>query len=159
MVARKKLAKKLVSKGKKKANAAVAKRAAKAKPKPKTKAKPKPKLKPKAKAKLAAKPKPAPTVAPSLAKPKPAPKPAAPPPAPVPPAPAGVVSADEVTLENIFALRNRAHAGFKPNAFQEAKRVLVSERYATIDDAARAVAEKAIEISNESHGHEPFERH
>ena len=96
--------------------------------------------------------------APVAAKPKPAPLPAAPS-SPIPPPPASIARADHVTLEHIFALRNRAHAGFKPNAFQEAKRLLADERYATVDDAARAVAEKAIELSNASHSQEPFDRH
>ena len=47
---------------------------------------------------------------------------------------------------------------FKPTAFVEAKRALAENRYATIEAAARAVAEKAIEISNEFSPPSPFER-
>jgi hypothetical protein len=95
---------------------------------------------------------------------KPTPKPVAPPapqkaPAPVPlAAPAGTVGADEVLLGHVMALRPRIHVGFKPSAFADAKRALVEERYASIETAARAVAEKAIEISNASSRQDPFSR-
>jgi hypothetical protein len=57
-----------------------------------------------------------------------------------------------------MALRPRVHVGFKPSAFGEAKRALADSRYATIEEAARAVAEKAIEISNQSSPKSPFSR-
>jgi len=60
-----------------------------------------------------------------------------------------------VNLGHVAALRPRTHTGFKPEAFQDAKRALVGVRYATIEEAARAVAEKAVELSNES-GPAPF---
>jgi hypothetical protein len=84
----------------------------------------------------------------------PAPRTAAPP----PPAPAGTVGADEVLLGHVMALRPRIHVGFKPSAFADAKRALVEERYASIETAARAVADKAIEISNASSRQDPFSR-
>ncbi|HTO52571.1 MAG TPA: hypothetical protein VMR50_04220 [Myxococcota bacterium] len=62
----------------------------------------------------------------------------------------GGVSAAEVNLGHIVALRPRTHTGFKPESFQEAKRALADQRFASIEEAARAVAEKAVELSNES---------
>lgn len=96
----------------------------------------------------------------------PAPKPArttpptAPKPAPTPSFEGGISPAD-VNLGHIAALRPRTHTGFRPEAFQEAKRVLADARYPTIEHAARAVAEKAVELSNQSggHGHDPFSGH
>ena len=92
-------------------------------------------------------------------------KPVAPPPprvtsVPAPPLPAatGTVIADEVVLGHVMALRPRIHVGFKPSAFSDAKRALAEARYATIEEAARAVAEKAIEISNDSSRQDPFSR-
>ncbi|HXZ85093.1 MAG TPA: hypothetical protein VEI82_06360 [Myxococcota bacterium] len=67
-----------------------------------------------------------------------------------PPAPAGAITAADVNLGHVAALGT--HAGFKLEAFQAAKRALEGEHWATIDDAARAVAAKAVEISNESGG-------
>jgi hypothetical protein len=57
-----------------------------------------------------------------------------------------------------MALRPRVHVGFKPSAFGDAKRALAERRYATLEEAARAVAEKAIEISNEFSPGNPFSR-
>jgi len=74
-----------------------------------------------------------------------------------PAAPAGAVSAEEVTLGDVMKLRPRIHVGFKPSAFGDAKRALAETRYATIEDAARAVSAKAIEISNDSR-QDPFTR-
>jgi hypothetical protein len=107
--------------------------------------------------------KPAPKPQPKAAPPRPAPPPAAPKatlaPAPAPVAlPAGGVSAADVNLGHVVALRPRTHTGFKPEAFAEAKRALADQRFASIDDAARAVAEKAVELSNES-GPDPFSNH
>ena len=47
----------------------------------------------------------------------------------------------------------QTHAGFKPEAFMEAKRALADRSFASIEDAARAVADKAVELSNEDGGH------
>ena len=67
---------------------------------------------------------------------------------------AGITAAD-VNLGHIAGLKPRTHTGFKPEAFQEAKRALADARYSTIEEAARAVAEKATELSNDS-GPVPF---
>jgi hypothetical protein len=101
-----------------------------------------------------AKPTPSPV---SMSAPKPVPKGVAPRPTP-PPVATGSIAADEVNLGHLMALRPRIHVGFRPSAFGEAKLALADARYATIQDAARAVAEKAIEISNESGGQDPFVR-
>jgi hypothetical protein len=71
-----------------------------------------------------------------------------------PGSPAGSVSAADVNMGHIMALQT--HAGFKPEAFQEAKRALADRRFPSIADAARAVAEKAVELTNDE-GSEPFE--
>jgi hypothetical protein len=63
-----------------------------------------------------------------------------------------------VTLASVMSLRPRIHVGFKPSAFADAKRALAEERFASIEDAARAVATKAIEISNDPR-QDPFGRH
>jgi len=91
---------------------------------------------------------------------KPVPQPAVAKPTPiVPAAPAeGGISAADVNLGHVVALRPRTHTGFKAEAFQEAKRALADARFATIEEAARAVAEKAVELSNES-GPDPFSSH
>lgn len=57
-----------------------------------------------------------------------------------------------------MGLRPRIHVGFKRSAFADAKRALADARYATIEEAARSVAEKAIEISNDSSHKDPFSR-
>jgi hypothetical protein len=93
----------------------------------------------------AAKPAPKPTAAESPAK-----KAAAP--------PAGTFATDAVLLSHVMALRPRVHVGFKPSAFADAKRSLADRRYATIEEATRAVVEKAIEISNEFSPGSPFGR-
>jgi hypothetical protein len=141
--------------GKKKA--APKKKAGAKKAAPKKPAKRAPEPKKKAAAKPAPKPRPKaaptkPSVPPTAPKAVPAPAPA-----PVAP-PAGGVSAADVNLGHVVALRPRTHTGFKPEAFAEAKRALAEQRFASIDDAARAVAEKATELSNES-GPDPFSTH
>ncbi|HTO08840.1 MAG TPA: hypothetical protein VMR86_17460, partial [Myxococcota bacterium] len=70
----------------------------------------------------------------------------------------GGVSAADVNLGHVVGLRPRTHTGFKPEAFAEAKRALAEQRFATIEEAARAVAEKAVALSNES-GPDPFSSH
>jgi hypothetical protein len=87
------------------------------------------------------------------APPKPAPTPTDPVATPGP-----SVSAQQVNLGHIFALRPRVRTGFSPEAFRDAARALADEKYPTLQDAARAVAEKAIELSNAAPGREPFQR-
>jgi len=75
-----------------------------------------------------------------------------------PPVPQNDITVAAVSLGHVMALRPRIHVGFKPSAFMDAKRALVDSRYASIEEAARAVARKAIEISNDSPLPDPFAR-
>lgn len=68
------------------------------------------------------------------------------------------VSAQQVNLGHVFALRPRVNTGFSPEAFREAVRVLTDERYATLEEATRAVAARAVELSNSGPGGSPFQR-
>ncbi|MEX2208094.1 MAG: hypothetical protein WEF50_17850 [Myxococcota bacterium] len=91
---------------------------------------------------------------PALAKPalaKPAPRPAP------TPAPAGGVNTREVNRGHVFALQPRVNTGFSPQAFDDARRELSDVLYGTIDEAARAVAERALELSNERPDRDPFQ--
>jgi hypothetical protein len=64
------------------------------------------------------------------------------------PAPTGgTVLAAEVHLGHFFALRPRVETAFRPDDLRRAKQALAEERYRTIEDAARAVAEKALELA------------
>jgi hypothetical protein len=103
-----------------------------------------------AKAKPTPKPAAKPVVKPALAKP-------APRPAPAPVAPAGGVSTREVNRGHVFALQPRVNTGFSPQAFDDARRELSDVLYGTIDEAARAVAERALELSNERPDRDPFQ--
>jgi len=103
-----------------------------------------------AKAKPAPKPAAKPVVKPAVAKPAPRPAPAA-------VAPAGGVSTREVNRGHVFALQPRVNAGFSPQAFDDARRELSDVLYGTIDEAARAVAERALELSNERPDRDPFQ--
>jgi hypothetical protein len=68
------------------------------------------------------------------------------------------VTVQDVNLGHIFALRPRVQGGFNPEAFRDARRALAEEKYASLADAARAVAEKAVELSNAGPGRDPFQR-
>jgi len=57
------------------------------------------------------------------------------------------VSADAVNLGHIFALRPRVPTAFPQEALRRAKGELSDERFGSIQEAARAVAEKALETS------------
>ena len=62
---------------------------------------------------------------------------------------AGDIKAADVNLGHIFALRPRVVTSFKPNDFRTAKQQLDDERYSSLVDAARAVAEKALELTTD----------
>ena len=62
---------------------------------------------------------------------------------------AGEIKSADVNLGHIFALRPRVATSFKPNDFRTAKQQLDEERYASLSDAARAVAEKALELTTD----------
>ncbi len=59
----------------------------------------------------------------------------------------GKVSSIAVNLGHIFALRPRVSTAFPPGQLNTAKHFLRDESYATIEDAARAVAAKALELT------------
>ena len=63
---------------------------------------------------------------------------------------AGKVTAAEVNLGHVFALRPRVEASFGPEHLRRAKDQLSAEAWASLPEAARAVAEKALEIAHEA---------
>ena len=73
--------------------------------------------------------------------------------------PKGSISSMDVTLGHIFAVRPRVNTGFRHHLLAEAKRALEDEVYATIRDAARAVAEEALSITNDPSGRQGNQRH
>jgi hypothetical protein len=95
-----------------------------------------------------------PVAKPAVAKPAivmPAPRPA-----PAPVAPAGGVSTRDVNRGHVFSLQPRVNTSFSLKAFDDARRELSDVLYGTIDEAARAVAERALELSNERPDRDPF---
>jgi len=60
----------------------------------------------------------------------------------------GEVSAEQVNLGHIFALRPKVTTSFPQAQFLRARRELADERYDSIQQAARAVAEKALSSAN-----------
>jgi hypothetical protein len=61
-----------------------------------------------------------------------------------PPAQKGDVSVGPVNLGHVFALHPKVNTSFPQAQFLKAKRELQDERFASIEEAARAVAEKAL---------------
>jgi hypothetical protein len=59
------------------------------------------------------------------------------------------IRASAVNMGHIFALRPRATTSFPQQALHDAKLALADESYATIADAARAVADRALEITHD----------
>lgn len=53
----------------------------------------------------------------------------------------------DVVMGQLFGLRPRVSTGFRPDDFRQARQSLAGESYDTPKDAARAVAEKAIELT------------
>ena len=60
----------------------------------------------------------------------------------------GKVSSIGVNLGHIFALRPRVNTSFPPGDLNTAKHFLRDESYANIEEAARAVADKALELTH-----------
>jgi hypothetical protein len=54
-----------------------------------------------------------------------------------------------VNLGHVFALRPRVSTSFRQADFNKAKHFLRDESYAGIEEAARAVAEKALELTHD----------
>ncbi len=61
----------------------------------------------------------------------------------------GAFLAKDVNMGSIMALRPRVHTSFPQKDFLEARRELSDESYETAEEAARAVAEKALGTSND----------
>jgi hypothetical protein len=59
-------------------------------------------------------------------------------------------TAEQVNLAQVFALRPRVVTSFKPADFKEAKRRLEGESWKTAEEAARAVAERALNLEHET---------
>ncbi len=59
------------------------------------------------------------------------------------------VSPRDVHLGHVFALRPRVNISFKRQYFHEAKLRLEDESYSSLEEAARAVVEKALELTHE----------
>ena len=65
---------------------------------------------------------------------------------------AGEVSPEGVHMAHVFALRPRVGTAFSQEMLRRAKEALHEDRFDTIQDAARAVAKKALELSQEKPG-------
>ena len=59
------------------------------------------------------------------------------------------IRASGVNMGHIFALRPRATTSFPQRDLNDAKQALADESYSTIEEAARAVAERALEITHD----------
>ncbi len=66
------------------------------------------------------------------------------------------ISSLSVHLGHVFALRPRVSASFRQEDFMAARRLLEDESYASIEEAARAVAERALSLSNDPKGKRGF---
>lgn len=64
------------------------------------------------------------------------------------PSKASGIKASVIHLGHIFSLRPRAETSFEPRHLQSAKVLLQDEKYPDLDTAARAVAEKALELTH-----------
>ena len=64
--------------------------------------------------------------------------------------PAGKVAASDVNLGHVFALRPRVSTTFKQSDFLTARHLLQDESWDSVPEAARAVAEKALALTNEA---------
>ena len=58
------------------------------------------------------------------------------------------VSSLDVNLGHIFALRPRLATSFRPDDLRVARQLLQDESYKTITEAARAVAERALDLTH-----------
>jgi len=57
-----------------------------------------------------------------------------------------------VNMGHVFGLRPRVSTAFRQEHFLNARRLLEGESYASVEEAARAVAEKALALSNDPKG-------
>jgi hypothetical protein len=68
------------------------------------------------------------------------------------PQPGQGVSSAAVNMGHVFALRPRVNSAFRQEHFLNARRLLEGGSYASVEEAARAVAEKALALSNDPKG-------
>jgi hypothetical protein len=59
------------------------------------------------------------------------------------------ISSLAVNRGHLFTLRPRVSTAFRPEDFLAAKRALAEEKFESIEKAARAVAERALALSND----------
>ncbi|MCZ6783065.1 MAG: hypothetical protein O7G30_07110 [Proteobacteria bacterium] len=59
---------------------------------------------------------------------------------------------------HVFSLRPRMSTSFRPDDLRTARHFLQDESYATIEEAARAVAEKALDLTHNPQSGRPFNR-
>jgi hypothetical protein len=62
--------------------------------------------------------------------------------------PKGTVSSMSVNLGHVFSLRPRVSKTFRQADFLTARQLLQDEDYANVEEAARAVAEKALDLTH-----------
>lgn len=62
------------------------------------------------------------------------------------------VSSTAVNRGDVLALRPRVSTTFRQEDFLKARRLLDEESYATLEEASRAVAERALSLSNDPKG-------
>lgn len=67
---------------------------------------------------------------------------------------AGAFTAETVNIGHVFGLRPRVNTAFRQEDFRTARSLLAEESYETLEDAVRAVVEKAHELGRE-HGKRP----
>lgn len=59
------------------------------------------------------------------------------------------VSSAQVSMGHVFSLRPRVATSFRPDDFRRARQLLAQESYPNVLKAARAVVEKALELTHE----------
>ena len=75
-----------------------------------------------------------------------------------PPKPKGKFSSTQVNLGHVFALRPPVSKSFRQPDFLTARRLLEDEGYASLEEAARAVAEKALDLTHDGPPKRGFKR-
>ena len=63
---------------------------------------------------------------------------------------AGEFTSQSVNMGHVFSLRPRPNTSFRPGDFMTAKHQLKDEAYDSLSDAARAVVERALELTHDS---------
>lgn len=70
--------------------------------------------------------------------------------------PKGKFSATQVNLGHVFMLRPKVSTSFRHGDFLTARHLLSDESYASLEEAARAVAEKALDLTHEGPSNRGF---